>query len=40
MAITNKSFFDALAELGLVNGKTMTVVFSRADGRMPTANLD
>jgi len=39
MAITNRTFFDALAESGYVHGKTMDVVFRTAEGdmaRMPS----
>lgn len=34
MAVTNQTFFDALAEKGYVHGKTMDVVFRTADGDM------
>ncbi len=34
MAITNRTFFDALAESGYVHGKTMNVVFRTAEGDM------
>ncbi|MGO4660100.1 ABC transporter substrate-binding protein [Ensifer sp. 2YAB10] len=39
MAVTNQAFFDALAESGYSNGKTLDVVFRTADGdmaRMPS----
>jgi ABC-type uncharacterized transport system, periplasmic component len=39
MAVTNQAFFDALAESGYANGKTLDVVFRTADGdmaRMPS----
>ncbi|MFM0114607.1 ABC transporter substrate-binding protein [Paraburkholderia nemoris] len=39
MAVTNQAFFDALAENGYSNGKTLDVVFRTADGdmtRMPS----
>ncbi len=34
MAITNRTFFDALGESGYVHGKTMEVVFRTAEGDM------
>jgi ABC-type uncharacterized transport system substrate-binding protein len=34
MAITNRTFFDALGESGYVHGKTMDVVFRTAEGDM------
>ena len=34
MAITNRTFFDALGEAGYVHGKTMDVVFRTAEGDM------
>ena len=34
MAITNRTFFDALGEAGYVHGKTMDVVFRSAEGDM------
>lgn len=34
MAVTNKAFFDALAEAGYIHGKKMEVVFQTADGDM------
>ena len=34
MAVTNKAFFDALAEFGYVHGKTIDVVFRTAEGDM------
>ncbi|USU18901.1 ABC transporter substrate-binding protein [Paraburkholderia fungorum] len=39
MAVTNQAFFDALAESGYANGKTLDVIFRTADGdmaRMPS----
>jgi ABC-type uncharacterized transport system substrate-binding protein len=34
MAVTNRTFFDALGEFGYVHGKTMEVVFRTAEGDM------
>ena len=34
MAVTNRTFFDALGESGYVHGKTMEVVFRTAEGDM------